>query len=86
MEDPVSGTEQGRIQHTAPPGATDSHQRATFSDPLPEAIDPTSPSSPEQTLAGQEMPDGSIAQPRDVDSADAQKNFFPTVRTEADDA
>ena len=44
---------QGRMKPLPPAGTTPSHARATFSDPVADDIDPTSPESPEQTLAYQ---------------------------------
>ncbi|HVX40822.1 MAG TPA: hypothetical protein VHB25_14725 [Gemmatimonadaceae bacterium] len=44
---------QGRIEHTTAAGTTLSHDRPSFSDPVPDNTDPTAPESPEQTLAYQ---------------------------------
>ena len=49
-----SGRKFGRVDQMPPSGTTDS--RESFSDPLCEAIDPTSPDSPEQTLEFQRPP------------------------------
>jgi hypothetical protein len=45
---------QGRIVDATPPGSTPSHDRATYSDPVPDDMDPTAPLSPEQTLSYQQ--------------------------------
>ena len=41
---------QGRIVNTTAAGTTASHDRPSFSDPVPDNTDPTAPESPEQTL------------------------------------
>jgi hypothetical protein len=41
---------QGRISFTTPIGTTPSHDRPSFADPLPDAMDPTAPGSPEEEL------------------------------------
>lgn len=46
----AQGRNQGRINAAPPPGTTESHDRATFNDPVPGNIDPTAPASPEQTM------------------------------------
>ena len=44
------GRGQGRVQNMPHAGTTRSHDRASFSDPLADGMDPTSPGSPEQSL------------------------------------
>jgi hypothetical protein len=44
---------QGHVASTTPPGTTPTHERATFADPVPENLDPTSPASPESTFSYQ---------------------------------
>jgi len=39
---------QGRVDFSEPIGTTPSHDRPSFSDPLPDRMDPTAPDSPEQ--------------------------------------
>lgn len=40
----------GRVLDATPAGTTRSHDRPSFSDPVPADLDPTAPASPEQTL------------------------------------
>ena len=37
---------QGRIENAPPAGTTSTHDRVSFSDPLPENLDPTDPGAP----------------------------------------
>ncbi len=49
---------QGRIGRTTAAGTTISHDRPSFSDPVPDNTDPTAPESPEQTLEYQHQNSG----------------------------
>ena len=67
---------QGRMKPLPPAGTTPSHERASFSDPVPSNIDPTDPDSPEQTLAFQHEQTDEGAQPhRRKDTADPHQNL-----------
>lgn len=44
------GRRIGFVAGPEPLGGEGSHKRASFNDPVPDGIDPTSPESPEQTL------------------------------------
>jgi hypothetical protein len=77
---------QGRMKPLPPPGTTPSHTRATFSDPVPDDIDPTSPESPEQTLSFQHQ-DSEEAERvrREKDQLEPHQNIEDWRRVRADD-
>ena len=77
---------QGHMKPLPPPGTTPSHTRATFSDPVPEDIDPTSPESPEQTLSYQHQ-QGEEAERvrREKDRLEPHQNIEDWRRVRSDD-
>jgi len=43
---------QGRVANMTPAMADSGHDRVSYNDPLPEAMDPTDPASPEERIGG----------------------------------
>jgi hypothetical protein len=55
----------GRVEDMTPAGTTPLHNLPSYADPVADDLDPTSPSSPEQTLEYQRR--GNDATPRDAE-------------------
>ncbi|HEX4683693.1 MAG TPA: hypothetical protein VH277_13330 [Gemmatimonadaceae bacterium] len=73
---------QGRMKAQPPAGTTPSHERPSFSDPVSANTDPTSPESPEQTLAFQhEQSDEADQVRREKDRLEPHQNIEDWRRT-----
>lgn len=69
---------QGRVIGATAAGTTVSHDRPSFSDPVPDNTDPTAPESPEQTLEYQHhTSDEDEWLPRDLRTDDPHANPGP---------
>jgi hypothetical protein len=77
---------QGRMKAQPPAGTTPSHERPSFSDPVPANTDPTSPESPEQTLAFQhEQGDEAVRARREKDQLEPHQNLEDWRRKRVDE-
>jgi hypothetical protein len=76
--------EQGRIASNIPAGTTPTHDRPTFSDPLPGNTDPTEPNAPEQVIPLQPERERAADPEMRIDAIGApQQNIQDWRRTDA---